>query len=108
MRQFTHRNESFICANCGFSVEPSERSCRNHCPRCLYSVHLDIHPGDRAANCNGLMKPVRVEYNSKKGYQLVHRCLKCGHVSKNIVQQDVLVQPDDREAILRLMSHPED
>ncbi|MFB5191191.1 RNHCP domain-containing protein [Alicyclobacillus fastidiosus] len=108
MRQFTHRNESFICANCGFAVEPSERSCRNHCPSCLYSVHLDIHPGDRAADCGGVMKPVRIEYNSKKGYQIVHRCQTCGYLSRNIVQRDVLVQPDDQEAVLRLMSHPEE
>ncbi|MFD1675095.1 RNHCP domain-containing protein [Alicyclobacillus fodiniaquatilis] len=107
MRQFTHRNESFVCANCGHDVLPSEHSCRNHCPNCLYSVHLDVRPGDRAADCGGLMRPVRVDYNSKKGYQIVHRCERCGHIARNVLQQDVRVQPDNQAVILRLMSHPE-
>ncbi|GMA60675.1 hypothetical protein GCM10025859_11150 [Alicyclobacillus fastidiosus] len=54
------------------------------------------------------MKPIRIEYHSKKGYQIVHRCQTCAYVSRNIVQQDVLVQPDDQEAVLRLMTHPEE
>ncbi|WAH39054.1 RNHCP domain-containing protein [Alicyclobacillus dauci] len=108
LRTFTRRNESFTCVNCGNEVEPSQRSCRNHCPNCLHSVHLDIMPGDRAANCSGLMVPIRVEYHTKKGYQLVHRCQSCGHISRNVVQTDVQVQPDNQEAILDLMAHPRD
>ena len=29
----------------------------NHCPRCLYSKHVDINPGDRAEQCDGMMEP---------------------------------------------------
>ncbi|WP_134160337.1 RNHCP domain-containing protein [Alicyclobacillus sacchari] len=106
MSRFTHRNESFTCMNCGLQVQPSERTCRNHCPHCLYSVHLDIFPGDRQANCGGIMEPLRIEYNPRKGYQIVHRCQRCGHESRNIVLQDVAVQPDEQEAIYELMKHP--
>jgi DNA-directed RNA polymerase subunit RPC12/RpoP len=102
-RKFTDINESFLCAQCGAQVLPSRRSCRNHCPFCLYSMHLDINPGDRAADCGGLMEPVRVEYNSKKGYQIVHRCKRCGHEARNIAALDDPVQPDSLEAILQLM-----
>ena len=24
---------------------------RNHCPNCLYSLHVDIEPGDRESEC---------------------------------------------------------
>lgn len=108
MRQFTYRNDPFICSHCGYAVEPSERSCRNHCPKCLHSVHVDIQPGDRLADCGGMMEPVRVEYHTKKGYQIVHRCQLCGFTSKNVIQQDVKIQPDDPDEILKLMSHPRD
>lgn len=26
---------------------------RNHCPNCLYSLHVDIEPGDRESECGG-------------------------------------------------------
>ncbi len=58
------------------------------------------------ADCGGLMEPIRIEYNSKKGYQIVHRCLTCGHIGRNIVLRDVAVQPDDEGAIFHLMRHP--
>lgn len=55
-------NDNFTCRNCGWMVTPlgAGTSHRNHCPNCLYSVHLDIEPGDRAADCGGLMEPVAV------------------------------------------------
>ena len=37
-------DEGFICENCGRKVEPLGYSCRNHCPYCLYSKHVDIEP----------------------------------------------------------------
>lgn len=107
MRRFTHKNEAFLCVNCGGTVLPSSKGCRNHCPHCLYSIHLDVFPGDRAADCRGIMKPVRIEYHTKKGYQVVHKCTKCGQLSKNILQNDAVVQSDNQEIVLRLMVHPE-
>jgi DNA-directed RNA polymerase subunit RPC12/RpoP len=102
-RKFTDINESFRCVQCGAQVLPSKRSCRNHCPFCLHSMHLDINPGDRAADCGGIMEPVRVEYHSKKGYQIIHRCTRCGTEARNIAALDDPVQPDSLEAILKLM-----
>jgi hypothetical protein len=52
---------------------------RNHCPYCLYSLHVDGRvPGDRASECLARMAPVGV-FARRNGEQvLVHRCLGCG------------------------------
>lgn len=76
-------------------------SYRNHCPACLHSKHVDIRPGDRAATCHGLMRPIRLEHRSGKGQVLVHRCQACGLVRPNRVAVDT-VQPDDLAAVARL------
>ena len=41
---FTEIDESFICENCGKKVEKLGYSCRNHCPYCLHSKHVDVNP----------------------------------------------------------------
>lgn len=40
-------NETFVCKNCGRTVVPEGAGSdhRNHCPNCLYSLHVDIEPG---------------------------------------------------------------
>lgn len=77
-------NTAFQCENCYEHVEPlSNGSYRNHCPFCLHSKHLDNQPGDRASTCKSLMKPIRLDYSSKKGYQIVHQCLSCGKIQRN-------------------------
>lgn len=93
-RTFTQRNEAFTCLHCGAAVPPQTGSCRNHCPECLWSLHVDQNPGDRAADCGGLMEPVAVELSGKKGRVLVHRCRSCGEVRRN------RAAPDDSFAAL--------
>jgi hypothetical protein len=97
-------NASFSCICCQKTVLPLQNgSYRNHCPFCLTSVHVDIKDGDRKNQCNGLMVANNVLYHSKKGWQLVHKCQKCGAEKVNIVA-DGTVQPDDWEAITQLSS----
>lgn len=79
-RNFTRRVEDFTCGQCGYAVVGNGYT--NHCPRCLYSRHVDIAPGDRAAPCQGLMEPTHVE-RFESGYKILHRCLRCGHMKKN-------------------------
>jgi len=45
-------NETFTCKNCGRTVVPydSGSNHRNHCPNCLFSLHVDDEPGDREAD----------------------------------------------------------
>lgn len=91
-------NTGFICALCGAEVKPlTNGSYRNHCPHCLYSVHIDNIPGDRANDCFGLMKPVGVRYHRNKGWQLIHCCQKCCTEKMN------RTAPDDMEAIINMM-----
>ena len=63
-------------------------TCRNHCPYCLYSKHVDINPGDREETCHGLLEPIDIEINSKKGYVIVSKCIKCGKIRKNKMAED--------------------
>ena len=51
--------EAFTCKNCGRLVVPAGAGSdhRNHCPNCLYSLHVDIEPGDRESDCGGIMDP---------------------------------------------------
>lgn len=101
-RQFTHKNTSFRCENCKVEVPPAEKTCRNHCPHCLYSKHVDILPGDRANPCQGLMQPIGYELHSKKGLMLRFRCLKCKFEGRNIALCDDKLAADDYERILSL------
>lgn len=95
-------NVGFICENCGREVLPlSSGSYRNHCPFCLYSKHVDQQPGDRLNPCGALMKPVGLKYHSKKGYQIMHQCTRCGQSQLNKAAREG-VQPDDLDMLLRL------
>ena len=61
---------------------------RNHCPNCLSSLHVDIEPGDRAAQCGGIMDPVGVWVRKNGEWAIIHRCRRCGHLSSNRVAAD--------------------
>ena len=95
-------NTAFTCLECGFKVAPlSNGSYRNHCPQCLYSLHVDHTPGDRASTCRGLMEQIGIRYKSGKGFQILHRCTTCGEVRANKIATET-VQPDRLEALLCL------
>ncbi len=94
---FTKIDESFICENCGKKVEKLGYSCRNHCPYCLHSKHVDVNPGDRQESCHGVLEPVGLEIDGKKGYVIVFKCKKCGKIRKNKAAKD-----DDMNMIIKL------
>lgn len=103
MKRFTSRNDDFVCGHCHHKVLPADKGIlRNHCPRCLYSKHVDIFPGDRAEPCNGLMKPIEVRIGGKDGYILIHQCLKCGQVTKNRTATKSTIDSDSMEQIIKL------
>lgn len=101
-RKFTKIDEAFICENCGKQVEPLGYTCRDHCPVCLHSKHVDINPGDRLEECQGSLEPVGLEIDSKKGYVIIYRCKKCGKMKKNKAAKD-----DDMELLIRLSANHE-
>ena len=82
--------ESFTCKACGKPVTPTGAGSdhRNHCPSCLCSLHVDIEPGDRAADCGGVMEPIAVWVRKGGEWALVHRCRVCGDIHSNRVAAD--------------------
>lgn len=99
LKLFKEIDEEFICENCGKKVSKLGYSCRNHCPYCLHSKHLDINPGDRQEECHGIMEPVSAEVSSKKGYVIIFKCKKCGAIRKNKAAED-----DNTDLIIELTS----
>ncbi len=95
---FTVINEQFDCKNCRTHNPKLAGSCRNHCKNCLYSLHVDKKsPGDRESDCHGLMEPVQIDKNGKKGWMIYHKCQKCGKIIPNKAAED-----DNFEEIIKL------
>jgi ribosome biogenesis GTPase len=82
--------EAFTCRHCGIYVPcfgfGTEH--RNHCPNCLHSVHLDVDPGDRAAECGSVMEPIAVWVRKGGEWAVIHRCRLCGALSSNRTAAD--------------------
>lgn len=95
---FKKNDSGFMCQNCGHKVEPLKYSSRDHCTQCLYSLHVDIMPGDRQNDCKGLLEPIGVEIDGKKGYVILYKCQKCGQLHRNKSAQD-----DNFDSILKIM-----
>lgn len=102
VKKFTKNDDSFVCVHCGFEVKGLGYSSRNHCPRCLWSLHVDENPGDRACECRGAMEPVAVETDPRKGYVIIHKCTKCGAVKRNRAAHEAPEQPDDISRLIAL------
>ena len=92
--KFKKKIEDFICENCGCEVKGNGFT--NHCSKCLYSKHVDIFPGDRAEECNGLMKPEIAGENGGEWF-IIHKCQKCGKEQKNKTSKD-----DDFDEIIKI------
>ncbi|HEY0865925.1 MAG TPA: ribosome small subunit-dependent GTPase A [Fimbriimonas sp.] len=84
------RGEGFLCVHCGATAQAAGGGTkhRNHCPRCLWSVHLDHKPGDRLACCGGAMEPVAVWVRQDGEWAVIHRCAECGAMSSNRIAAD--------------------
>lgn len=87
MKRFTMRDEVFICENCGKEISKLNYTARDHCNYCLYSKHVDILPGDRKNQCQGLLKPIGIE-KYKDTYKIIYQCEKCHQIHKNIMAND--------------------
>lgn len=96
--RFTRRIEDFTCDHCGREVRGTGYT--NHCPSCLWSRHVDVSPGDRLAECGGLMRPVAVLYQAGE-YTIIQHCTACGHTWRNRAAPG-----DDQAAIIALAGQP--
>ncbi len=100
-KRFTKNDAGFTCQHCGRYVPPLLSSSRDHCTTCLYSLHVDINPGDRANTCHGLLVPIGITLNSKKGTIIHYHCDTCGAYHNNKAAPD-----DDFDAIIELSRNP--
>ena len=87
---FIAREEPFTCEACGMDVQPlGKGTYRDHCPKCLTSKHVDRDgPGDRLSSCKGLLKPVSIDQDGKKGFMIVYVCENCGMQHRNRAAPD--------------------
>ncbi|MBI9103950.1 MAG: RNHCP domain-containing protein [Spirochaetales bacterium] len=94
---------TFICANCGRTVAPPAFGTeqRNHCPHCLFSLHVDLRIGDRRSGCRGKMAPIGVWVKNNKEWAIIHRCTKCGFIRTNRIAGD-----DAEQVLLALAVKP--
>ena len=103
--------KGFQCQNCNFNIKTIGNigtKNRNHCPKCLFSKHVDeIHSGDRASDCQSLMEPIGLTFKKSRidkygkeiqgELMLVHKCKNCKKVSINRIAAD-----DDSKKILEI------
>lgn len=95
---FVKNDNEFICKNCGIKVPKLNYTSRDHCNHCLYSLHVDITPGDRLNDCQGLLKPVCIIDTGKKRMQIEYVCTRCGEKIRNIIADD-----DNKDEIFKVM-----
>lgn len=104
-KRFAMRDEGFFCAHCKKEVLPNGVTSRDHCPRCLYSMHVDKNPGDRANPCRGILRPISATPHPKKGFVIIYRCEKCGEILRNKAALSG-TDPDDMDRLIALTSNP--
>lgn len=81
-------NETFICIHCWYNVPAASKTCRNHCPQCFVSLHVDWEiPWDRASNCNWKMFPVEYVITNWET-KILFVCSKCGKKHHNKASTD--------------------
>lgn len=93
---FKRTIEDFVCEHCGETVMGNGFT--NHCPQCLWSKHVDIDPGDRAAECGGMMKPVEIQKKGKE-YVIIQTCQTCGFTRANKAQKE-----DNFDMVLQIVA----
>ena len=96
MKRFNMIDEEFTCINCGNKVNKLNTTARDHCNKCLYSLHVDINPGDRLNPCKGLLEPIGIE-KYRDTYKIIYKCQKCHELHKNIMAYD-----DNMDKIIEL------
>lgn len=81
-------NESFVCISCWKEIQKANKTCRNHCPYCFVSLHVDdVLPWDRLAQCKWLMYPI--SYIIKNwNIKIAFKCKDCWKIHHNNASDD--------------------
>ena len=88
-----HRDESFRCKSCGLDVSLGGAQVRDHCPSCLRGLHVDCTPGDRAADCGGILEPTKFELSGQAGVVIHYRCRRCKYEWRGRAHPDDAIPP---------------
>ncbi len=91
---FKKTKEDFVCENCGTEVKGNGYT--NHCPKCLWSKHVDNFPGDREALCFGMMEPIDTLEEGGE-WSVIHRCKNCKKEQKNKISKE-----DDFDLLVKI------
>ena len=91
---------AFLCTHCDRAIPGTAPGTahRNHCPHCLWSLHVDLKTGDRRSACRGPMEPIAIGIRPDGEWSIVHRCGRCGLVRLN------RIAGDDNEVLLVSMA----
>lgn len=94
---------AFVCERCRQTVPGAAAGTahRNHCPWCLWSLHVDLRPGDRRCGCRALMAPIAIWVQRDGEWAIVHRCDRCGAIRANRIAGD-----DSELALISLAARP--
>jgi hypothetical protein len=94
---------AFICQKCNHCVPGAAPGTehRNHCPNCLWSLHLDISAGDRRSGCKGQMEPIAIWVRPGGEWAIVHRCRRC-----NVTRINRIAGDDSELLLLSLAVRP--
>ncbi len=95
-RRFRRVVEHFTCGHCRFDAKGNGYT--DHCPKCLWSRHVDIMPGDRKNTCMGMMEPVGAVYEHGN-YIIKYACVKCG--AAKIMKA---AENDDQSVLTKLLA----
>ena len=106
-RSHARKPDGFVCINCRAHVGAASFGTknRNHCPRCLWSRHVDDSIGDRRSACRAPMEPIAVAVRTGASHSaewcLVHRCTMCAQLRLNRIAGD-----DAERSLLALALRP--
>lgn len=94
---------AFVCEHCGQVAggQAPGTQHRNHCPHCLWSLHVDRQIGDRRLGCKGPMKPIAVSVRPDGEWAIVRRCTTCDRIRTNRIAGD-----DNELALMSLAVRP--
>ena len=81
---------AFLCTHCNRAIPGTAPGTahRNHCPHCLWSLHVDLQTGDRRSACRGSMEPFAIGIQPNGEWSILHRCQRCGMIRMNRIAGD--------------------
>lgn len=81
---------AFLCTHCNRAIPGTAPGTahRNHCPHCLWSLHVDLTAGDRRSACLGPMEPFAIGIQGNGEWSILHRCQRCGLIRTNRIAGD--------------------